>query len=82
VAEEVAVSVLLIVIVGWVVLAVFVCSLGRAAKAGDEQELERMRVWAEQGGRRAAVAPATRMAAPVAHRDETLVASLSVVAER
>lgn len=32
-------SLVLIMIVAWLVLAVFACSLGRAAKNGDRQEL-------------------------------------------
>ena len=35
-------TVLMIGIVGWLLLAVFVCALGRAAKAADERELERL----------------------------------------
>ena len=42
---------LLIGLVAWVLLAVFVCSLGRAAKAGDRLELERLRGWAGGAGR-------------------------------
>ena len=42
-SEEVGVTLLLVGIVAWVLLAVFVCSLGCAAKAGDRLDLEGVR---------------------------------------
>ncbi len=48
-SEEVAVTLLLIGIFAWVLLAVFVCSLGRAAKAGDRLERERVPGWVDLG---------------------------------
>ncbi len=42
-------TLLLIGIFAWVLLAVFVCSLGRAAKAGDRLERERVPGWVDLG---------------------------------
>lgn len=43
-------TLLLIGIAAWLLLAVFVCALGRAAKAADEHELERLHAGSGEAG--------------------------------
>ncbi len=63
-------TLLLVGFVAWMLLAVFVCSLGRAAKAGDRLELERVRGWADLCPVRDPASPAD--AGPVRRRDEAI----------
>ena len=57
-------------LVAWVLLAVFVCSLGCAAKAGDRLELERLRGWTGMGVGRAGAPPVAE--APVRRLEEAV----------
>ena len=61
-------SLLLIGLVGWLLLAVFVCSLGLAAKAADRLELERLRGWAGLGVRHDLASPAAAVPVRTARR--------------
>jgi hypothetical protein len=64
------VTLLLIGLVAWVLLVVFVCSLGRAAKAGDRLDLERVRGWAGLVAGREVTPPAA--AVPVRRHEESV----------
>jgi len=62
-------TLLLVGLVAWVLLVVFVCSLGRAAKAGDRLDLERVRGWAGLVAGCEVTPPAA--AVPVRRREES-----------
>ena len=63
-------TLLLIGMLAWILLAVFVCSLGHAAKAGDRLDLERVRGWAGLGAGRDVASSAAALMIP--HREEAV----------